>query len=418
MPDVFRSLVLAQLFFFGLLHGDPRGFAPVDEAARDSSFLAFRERFVRALATHDTLFLFEEVFDPDLVTNRDQISPWGLMNALAAGDENYWKSLEQTVSLGGGFLGDTLFFAPYVFSAWPDSLDPVGYGAVIAPEAPLYVDADTGSAVLARLSREIVRVIELQGPMYDFEKRRNWREVVLEDGRRGYVKINRLRSPLDLRLGFRFSNGGWRLKYYIRGVQPPAPKVLILPIDEAARDSSFFNFRTRLSRAVEEKDTSFIFSILAPGITFNFGWGNGPDEFRKFWKFDQGLESEFWDEMRTVLSMGGGFRDKDFFFAPYIWTRWRSTRVGDAFEYTAALEGARLYERPDTLSAVLRRVDYELLRNQENPPVHPENWLAVVTHDCRAGWVLKESVRSPIDYRAGFRRENGRWVLEFFVAGD
>ena len=34
------------------------------------------------------------------------------------------------------------------------------------------------------------------------------------------------------------------------------------------------------------------------------------------------------------------------------------------------------------------------------------------------GWIRSRFVRSPIDYRAGFVRRNGRWWLRALVAGD
>jgi hypothetical protein len=47
-----------------------------------------------------------------------------------------------------------------------------------------------------------------------------------------------------------------------------------------------------------------------------------------------------------------------------------------------------------------------------------DEWTAVRFAANRSGYVYSRLVRSPIGYRAFFTRENGRWMLAMFVAGD
>ena len=39
-------------------------------------------------------------------------------------------------------------------------------------------------------------------------------------------------------------------------------------------------------------------------------------------------------------------------------------------------------------------------------------------HDIRAAFVASDLVRSPIEYRAEFRRIDGRWRMTIFIEGD
>ncbi|MEO1400964.1 MAG: hypothetical protein AAFV72_06860 [Cyanobacteria bacterium J06635_1] len=45
-------------------------------------------------------------------------------------------------------------------------------------------------------------------------------------------------------------------------------------------------------------------------------------------------------------------------------------------------------------------------------------WLKVATTEGQEGYVEGQFVRSPIDYRALFKEEEGQWVMTFFAAGD
>jgi hypothetical protein len=62
-------------------------------------------------------------------------------------------------------------------------------------------------------------------------------------------------------------------------------------------------------------------------------------------------------------------------------------------------------------------VDYE-----HSVPVSQESdryaWLMVETLGGKKGYVKAEFVRSPVSYRAGFNKVNGKWKLRLFLAGD
>ena len=49
----------------------------------------------------------------------------------------------------------------------------------------------------------------------------------------------------------------------------------LFPVDESAKDPTFFVFRARLFRAIQERDAKFIYSILDEKIQNDFGGGVG-----------------------------------------------------------------------------------------------------------------------------------------------
>ena len=128
----------------------------------------------------------------------------------------------------------------------------------------------------------------------------------------------------------------------------------LYPVDEAARDPEFFAFRARLIVAVQKHDTAFLYSVLSEHIRISFGSGAGAAAFKERWH-PEDPESRLWEARR-----GEGLR------------------------------------RP------VRRVE-DFLR------------ALLVCGQAERG---RRSVRLRSDYRAGFAKRNGRWVLELLVAGD
>ncbi|HSE31218.1 MAG TPA: hypothetical protein VLA93_06545 [Pyrinomonadaceae bacterium] len=48
----------------------------------------------------------------------------------------------------------------------------------------------------------------------------------------------------------------------------------------------------------------------------------------------------------------------------------------------------------------------------------PSSYPTTEHRDGQSGYMAEEFIRSPIDYRAGFAKQEGRWVMIFFIAGD
>jgi hypothetical protein len=177
----------------------------------------------------------------------------------------------------------------------------------------------------------------------------------------------------------------------------------LCPHDEAAADPSFLQFRDRMLEAVAQKDEAKLKTFIDPKIRTSFGDGGGIASFKPKW-----------DELDSILKLGGAFRGADSFWAPYVYASW--PEAVDAFTHVAAIRsGVPLHETASESAPVVTRVDWEIL---EVNPQKDAAWFHVRTSEGKKGWVVAADVRSPIGLRAGFSKQSGQWKMNALVAGD
>ena len=192
------------------------------------------------------------------------------------------------------------------------------------------------------------------------------------------------------------------------------------PVDEAAQRPDFFTFRAHLQTAISRRDPAAILAAVSPTIRNTFGDDDGRAAFEKMWRLDR-PDSELWEKLGAVLSLGGTFDASGNFIAPYTFSRWPSTI--DPFEHIAVV-GAQVTVRAmsSTTSAALASLSFAVVPvardSKQRPVAASEDWTSVRLNDGRTGYVANRYVRSPIDYRAIFARVGGGWRLITFIAGD
>lgn len=201
-----------------------------------------------------------------------------------------------------------------------------------------------------------------------------------------------------------------------------ADKVLRLaPMDEGPRDASFLKFRQDFKAIVARKDAKALMKIVTPSIQNSFGGDNGAANFKKMWK-PQDPKSDVWPVLKLVLDMGGNFDSKTEFSAPYVFSAFPSDL--DGFETVAVTAtDAVMRDKPKTNAAVVRKLDHDILTlvagaKKLQHEAGPDDWLEVKDVVGRHGYVLQQGVRSPIDFRAGFKKLRGRWRMVDLVVGD
>ncbi len=196
---------------------------------------------------------------------------------------------------------------------------------------------------------------------------------------------------------------------------------VLLPVDEAARRPEFFTVRAQLQRAVARRDWPAVLAVVHPKIRTSFGPDNGLAAFREQWKAER-ADSDLWETLGTVLALGGSFDQAGNFMAPYVYSRWPDKL--DGFEHVAVIGGrVRVRAAPRADADVLASLSYAILRRQPGAdrqiaPEMADHWTAVALAGGRTGFIASQYVRSPVDYRAIFAEEGGRWRLMAFVAGD
>jgi hypothetical protein len=189
----------------------------------------------------------------------------------------------------------------------------------------------------------------------------------------------------------------------------------LLPVDEAAKRPDFFSFRAQVQQAIARRDAAALLAAIDPNIKNSFGGNDGIDEFKSMWKIGQ-ADSEIWEELGTVLSMGGSFFDDHTFVAPYVFSKWPESL--DAFEHVAVVgTNVRVRSEPRTDAATLEAVSFVILPVANDARVTDDAWRPVKL-ESKVGFVSSRFVRSPIDYRAIFSEQSGAWRMVTFVAGD
>lgn len=202
-----------------------------------------------------------------------------------------------------------------------------------------------------------------------------------------------------------------------------AQERFVKPIDEAKTDASLLAFRTKLIEAARRRDAKYVLSVLDPNIKNSFGGDGGIEEFKEKWKIND-ANSEFWNEFTPVINNGGNFFDESddkLFIAPYSFQAFPDDL--DAFNHSVIFgSNVNLRSRADANSKVVEKLSYnivEILNSvKSKSDSEKDEWYEIKTLGGKTGFVNAAYVRSPIDYRAGFEKKNGKWKMTFFLAGD
>ena len=126
-------------------------------------------------------------------------------------------------------------------------------------------------------------------------------------------------------------------------------------------------------------------------------------------------------ELAIVLSLGGAFDKDGIFEAPYISAKWPENK--DGFELGAIIgENVRVRAAPQISSSIMRQLSFDIVEVSDwggnKARGEKRDWIKVKLSDGQSGYVAQEFIRSPIAYRAAFAKEEGRWLMTYFIAGD
>ena len=187
----------------------------------------------------------------------------------------------------------------------------------------------------------------------------------------------------------------------------------IPPVDQCTADPSFVQFRSELRRTIAKRDTDALLKVVADDVHASLGGHVGKKDFIELWQLDRPMSSKVWKELGDALRLGCTMSN-GVATAPSFEDQIGADR--DAFETMIALPGSVLGRRPNDQSAAVARLKWHMLTMRGNWDGGP--WIAVRLDDGRSGFVRRALVRSPIDYRAWFRKRQGTWQMEGFLAGD
>jgi hypothetical protein len=189
------------------------------------------------------------------------------------------------------------------------------------------------------------------------------------------------------------------------------------PVDQCAADPSFTAFRDALLVAIARRDRDALLALVADTIEADFGGDPGRDYFASAWQLDRPETSRLWDELGAALRLGCAREpDGEYYYSPSMFLADEGA-FEDPFTAAVAIRpGAELRAAPDASSALVAALAWDVVTVPEWDP--EAAWQRVALADGRGGYVRSEDLRSPTDYRAVFRRVDGRWRMVMFIAGD
>lgn len=200
----------------------------------------------------------------------------------------------------------------------------------------------------------------------------------------------------------------------------------VFPVDEAAKNPDFLQFRQELLIALEQKNLGFLVKHIDDNIKVSFGGYHGIEDFIKYWELDQQpQQSKIWKTLKDTLELGGKFEENNLnsFIAPYTFL---SRKITDSYSQLIITgTDVRIRKKPSLQGEIIGSLSYDIVTSmfEDNLPSTTINgetylWVKIKTQTGIEGYVYGKYVRSPIDYRANFQKRGDSWKMIFFVAGD
>lgn len=205
--------------------------------------------------------------------------------------------------------------------------------------------------------------------------------------------------------------------------QVPVYADKLYPIDQGITDPSFKAFREKLRAAIKSRDNKFILNSLAPNVLVSYGGCEGVKCFTQFWELNE-PDSKLWNTLSNVLSLGGSFEtyeSEKYFCAPYVFSEFPDRVYGEKLmgvhEYAAIIgQNVNVRLRPSLNAPIINSLDYDIIKLDQRPNNSSGNWFKILAPT--PGYVSSQFIRNPFDYRACFKKVNGKWLMNTLVAGD
>lgn len=216
-------MIAAGTVVFGLAGALPAAaqglrLEPVNDASRNPEFSAWLASLLEAVRRRDTDYVLARADARIKLSFGDDYGRDSFRQALTGEEvgqgEVYWRELQAVLELGGVFMDDGAFCAPYLacidVPGCPEC-DPYETVFVIKPEAVARTKPDAGAKVAATLSWNVLQLD------YEAAGAEGWYPVKLPDGRTAYLSNQDSRMPVDYRARFEKTAKGWRMTVFIAG---------------------------------------------------------------------------------------------------------------------------------------------------------------------------------------------------------
>lgn len=191
---------------------------PVDQAARDPSFVAYRNALLEGVRARDADHVATMAAPDILLSFGGSVGSETFKSNLSGTEswqgEAYWNELHRVMELGGVFLDDGAFCSPYLacldVPGCPDC-DPFETVFVTGRNVAARAAPDGDARVVAQLSYDVLRLDAEAYAGHD------WYPVHLPAGGTAFVSGADARMSIDYRARFEKAGGRWFMTVFIAG---------------------------------------------------------------------------------------------------------------------------------------------------------------------------------------------------------
>lgn len=207
------------LWILQFLNQPGHKYPPINEAAKDSSFEAFRNRLIKAVKEKDSKYVMSNVVNANTALDIGEMEKNSFVKEwkINSPQSPFWPAMDRILSIGGGWVqgyekNTTTFLILYTFKKFPYKTDETKtYGIVTKPEATLRAAPSMTSPALKSLSYDVViplfeeSVGNEQGGDYVWQ----WTRVITAKGDVGYLSAEELYADNGLFAEFAKIKGHW-----------------------------------------------------------------------------------------------------------------------------------------------------------------------------------------------------------------
>lgn len=191
----------------------------------------------------------------------------------------------------------------------------------------------------------------------------------------------------------------------------------VRPVDHSSSDADFRVFKNALGRAVQKKDTAFIYAHADPEILTCFGVEcSGVEALKREWITCR--TCDFWKESERILKLGCRrltVESETQFACPYVFEGLPDSLDGLSWVVVTAKK-VPVYSDTTRGAAIIGYSSYSILPNTGMPS---RKWFRIDSVAGKTwGYLERKFVRSPIESRMIFAKRNGEWKMTAYVAGD
>jgi hypothetical protein len=187
----------------------PRKLPPLEQCGGDPAFTAFRQKLTRAVLAKDRAGLLRLIAADATADFGGGQGPAAVGKMIDDAGDEYWMELQQVIKLGCARSGAARVIPSLVVQtdAWAEAADS-DYLMVVLPGSRLRRTPEHDSPAIATLAWDVVKII----PGGDFQT-----QVVLRDGRKGWLMDSELAGPMGQRFYIEKRGGKWMVTALVAG---------------------------------------------------------------------------------------------------------------------------------------------------------------------------------------------------------